>query len=248
MADIDFQTVRGRFQIEMPVIAGLESSFARMTASYGSLAESLREISDITRLPAFVLPGAAREIFSTSFALESLRPWEERDKDEAETDIQLVTEAELETSGCIAFLQHVDPELARPYVGARDALYSSNPDRARHILTSLRELWSHLLRRIAPDTLVIPWIRSEGRQKDMLHNGKPTRRAKILYVCRELNNGPLVDFLVYDTQALVKLIELFNRVHELKTEITDEQLRAILLKSDSWLMYVLQISPGIICK
>ena len=45
-------------------------------------------------------------------------------------------------------------------------------------------------------------------------------------------------------QALVKLIELFNRVHELETELTDEQLRAILLKTDSWLMYILQISSG----
>jgi len=41
-----------------------------------------------------------------------------------------------------------------------------------------------------------------------------------------------------------KLIELFNRVHELETELTDEQLRAILLKTDSWLMYILQISSG----
>jgi len=39
-------------------------------------------------------------------------------------------------------------------------------------------------------------------------------------------------------------IELFNRVHELETELTDEQLRAILLKTDSWLMYILQISSG----
>lgn len=38
----------------------------------------------------------------------------------------------------------------------------------------------------------------------------------MLYVCRELNNDPL----------------------------TDEQLRAILLKADSWLMYILQIWAG----
>jgi hypothetical protein len=87
-----------------------------------SLAESLREISDITRLPVFVLPGATREIYTTSFAIETLRPWDERDDDEAETEIQLVAEAELETSGCIALLQQVDPGLARPHIGARNAL------------------------------------------------------------------------------------------------------------------------------
>ena len=244
MAGIDFEAIRGRFQIEMPVISGLESSIAHVAASYGNLAESLREISDITRLPAFVLPGATREIYTTSFALETLRPWDERDEDEAETEIQFVAEAELETSGCIALLQQVDPGLARPYIGARDALYGNNADRARHILSSLRELWNHLLRRLAPDDLVAAWIPGVSNQKDLLHEGKPTRRARVLYVCRELNNDPLTDFLMHDTRALVKMIELFNRVHELETALTDEQLRAILLRTDSWLMYILQISSG----
>ena len=141
MADIDFEAIRSRFQIEMPVISGLENSIANVAASYGSLAESMWEISDITRLPAFVVPGATREIYTTSFALETLRPWDERNGEEAETEIQLVAEVELDTSGCIALLQQVDPGLARPYIGARDALYGNNADRARHILSSLRELW-----------------------------------------------------------------------------------------------------------
>ena len=244
VAGIDFEAIRSRFQIEMPVISGLESSIANVAASYGNLAESLRDISDITRLPAFVLPGATREIYTTSFALETILPWDERDEEEAETEIQLVAEAELETSGCIALLQQVDPGLARPYIGARDALHGKNADRARHILSSLRELWNHLLRRLAPDDLVAAWIPGESNQKDLLHEGKPTRRARVLYVCRELNNDLLTDFLMHDTRALVKLIELFNRVHELETALTDEQLRAILLKTDSWLVYILQISSG----
>ncbi|MDT8403470.1 hypothetical protein [Sulfuriflexus sp.] len=244
MAGIDFEAIRSRFQIEMPVISGLENSIAHVAASYGSLAESLHDISDITRLPSFVLPGATREIYTTSFALETLRPLDERDEEDAETEIQLVTEVELETSGCIALLQQVDPGLARPYIGARDALHGNNADRARHILSSLRELWNHLLRRLAPDEFVAAWIPGITNHKDLLHEGKPTRRARVLYVCRELNNDPLTDFLMHDTRALVKLIELFNRVHELETELTDEQLRAILLKTDSWLMYILQIWVG----
>jgi hypothetical protein len=241
MAGIDFEAMRSRFHIDMPVISGLESTIARVAVSFGSLAESVREISDITRLPAFVLPGATREIYTTSFALETLRP---RDEDDTEAEIQFVAEAELETSGCITLLQQVDQGLARPYIGARDALHGNNADRARHILSSLRELWNHLLRRLAPDDLVAAWIPENSNQKDLLHEGKPTRRARVLYVCRELNNDPLTEFLMHDTRALVKLIELFNRVHELETELSDEQLRAILLKTDSWLMYILQISMG----
>lgn len=98
-------------------------------------------------------------------------------------------------------------------------------------------MWNHLLRRLAPDDLVAAWIPGVPKQKDLLHEGKPTRRARVLYVCWELNNDPLTDFLVHDTRARVKLIELFNRVHELETELTDEQLRAILLRTDSRLIY-----------
>ena len=244
MASIDFDAIRNRFQIEVPVVSGLERSIAHVAASYGSLAESLRETPDITRLPHFVLPGSTREIYTTSLALETIRPWDERDEEDTETEIQLIIDAELETAGCIALLQQVDPGLARPYVGARDALNGNNADRARHILSSLRELWNHLLRRLAPDELVSAWITGNINQHDLLHEGRPTRRARVLYVCRELNNDPLKEFLTHDTRALVKLIELFNRVHELETELTGEQLRAILLKTDSWLMYILQIWTG----
>lgn len=50
--------------------------------------------------------------------------------------------------------------------------------------------------------------------------------------------------MIPDTRVLVKLIDLFNRVRELETKLTDEQLRAILLKTDSWLIFILQISAG----
>ena len=245
MAGIDFEALGSHFQIKLPAISGLESSIAHVATSYGSLAGSLREISDITRLPAFVLPGATREIYTTSFALESLRTREERDEDKAETEIQLVAEAEVETSDCIALLKQVDPRLAQPYNGARDALYGNSADRARHILSSLRELWTHLLRRLAPNNLVTAWISSLANKKDLQHDGKPTRRARVLYICRELNNDPLGDFVMHDTRALVKLIDLFNRAHELESRLTDEQLRAIILKSDSCLMYILQISTEV---
>ena len=126
-------------------------------------------------------------------------------------------------------------------MGARNALSSENVDRARHILSSLRELWNHLLRRLAPDNLVHEWI-SEVEDKDgLLFEGRPTRRSRVLYVCRNLDHAPLSEFLVHDTRALVKLIGFFNRVHELETDLTDEQLRAILAKNDSWLMFILQI-------
>ena len=210
-----------------------------------TLTKSLNGISEITGLPDFILPGATRELFTTGFVFETLRPRDELDVQDAEEEIQLVSEAELETSDCISLLQKVAPELARPYIGARDSLSGNNADRARHILSSLRELWGHLLRHLAPDELVLAWITEENtNEQSLLHEGCPTRRARILYICRNLNKEPFTKFLIDDTRMLVKLLELFNRVHKLDSGLTDRQLKAILLKSDSWLMYILQIHLG----
>ena len=60
-----------------------------------------------------------------------------------------------------AKIEAVDPALIRPYLGAREALRARRADMVRHVLVSLRELWNHLLHRLAPDEKVLPWIQQE---------------------------------------------------------------------------------------
>ena len=219
----------------------LQDSINDMNAIYGKLAESIHRYPEITHLPRFVLPGATREVFVTGYATNVLGVSDEADAEQDDSlEIQsVVDEVEEETSICASLLKGVDPALARPYEGARDVLYGTNPDRARHFLSSQRELWNHLLRIIAPDEQVQEWIPKDG--KDLLHEGKPTRKARILYLCRDLNHDSLTEFVVRDTHALVTLVNLFNRVHQLEPKLSDQQLRALQLRSDSWLTYILQI-------
>lgn len=245
MSQIDFGAISSRFHIEMSVISTLERSIAHAVESYGRLTDSLRDISDITRLPAFVLPGATREIYNTEVTLKTLSPSDKSDEDDTEKEIRLSAEVEFQTPSCVDLLQQVDPKLVRLYIGAKQALSSNNADRERHILSSLRELCNHALRRLAPDDFVSAWITRNKMKKELLHEGQPTRRSRILYICREINHEPLGEFLTSDTKAFVKLIELFNRVHKLESGLTDEQLRAIFHKTESFLKYILQICPNI---
>lgn len=241
-AGIDFDAMRQAMALPEPAFLKFQDVIGNVTSTYEILAASIRILPDVTHLPTFALPGATREVFITGYALDAIRvPEEPEDEDDASV-VQLIAEVEQETSGCIGLLQAVDPALARPYIGAHDALRGRNADRARHILSSLREFWNHLLRRLAPDEHVLTWVSTDD--KDLLHEGRPTRRARVLYVCRGLNHEPLTDFVVQDTRALVKLVDFFNRVHELDPELTDEQLRALLLRTDSWLTYILQIWKG----
>lgn len=241
-AGIDFDAMRQAMALPEPAFLRFQDVIGNVTSTYEKLAASIRVIPDVTYLPAFALPGATREVFITGYALDTICIPEETE-DEGDTSVvQLIAEVEQETSGCIGLLQAVDPALAKPYIGAHDALRGRNVDRTRHILSSLREFWNHLLRRLAPDEHVLSWVSTDD--KDLLYEGRPTRRARVLFVCRSLNHGPLTDFVVQDTRALVKLVEFFNRVHELDPELTDEQLRALLLRTDSWLTYILQIWEG----
>ena len=220
-------------------ILRLQASVNDMTAIYGKMAESIRTYSDITHLPRFVLPGATREVFVTGYAVNVLGVSDEADAEQDSSEIQSVAELEEETSICISLLKAVSPDLARPYAGARDALRGTNPDRVRHFMSSQRELWNHLLRQISPDRQVMEWISGENEQ--LLHEGKPTRKARILYLCRDLNHGPLTNFIASDAQAFIKFVEFFSRVHQLNTELSDQQLRALQLRTDSWLTYILQV-------
>lgn len=238
-AGIDFEALKCSVSLPEPAFLKTEEAIVGLTSAYDYLADSIRSFPALTSLPDYTLPGATRELFTTSYALNEIYVADESERERDASEIQLLEEADQETSISIELLMRVDPALARPYKGAHDALRSNSVDRTRHILSSLRELWNHLLRHIAPDDAVLGWVPTD--EEVLLHKGKPTRRARVLYVCRGLNNSPLSDFVDHDTSALVKLLEIFNRVHELESELTDEQLRALMLRTDSWLTYILQI-------
>lgn len=238
-AGLDFEAIGSTVALPGTNDPALRDALIEMAATYNRVAESIRTVPDITQLPAYVLPGATRELFVAGHVVDAFVDRDKALEDEEASQTQVVAEMEAEASVSISLLQTLDPALATPYVGAREALRGANPDRVRHVLSSLRELWSHVLRRIAPDEQVLEWVPND--RQELLHKGRPTRRARVLYVCRNLDHEPLGEFIDADTRALVKLVELFNRAHELESDLTDEQLRALLLRTESWLAYILQI-------
>ena len=238
-AHIDVRAISQSTALPENAMSRLSALSDDMTATYRKLTESFPTFTDIIHLPKFVLPSATREVFVANHAVDRL---DERDEAESEQDLAglaLVKESIEETSNCPALLTAVDPQLARMYEGARDALSGDNPDRSRHILGSLRELLNHLLRRIAPDESVLEWI--PGGNGNWLHQGKPTRKARLRYLCRGIDAPPMCDFVVADTKAMVEFIEIFNRVHQLKIELSSQQLHALLHRTASFVTFVVTI-------
>ena len=139
----------------------------------------------------------------------------------------------------LAQLEKMDAGLKSMFQGAIYALNSSNPDRVRHFSTSLRELFTHVLHKLSPDNEIRRWSKS----KEDFDNGKPTRRARLLYICREINQDSFEMFLNADVKALLEFLNLFQGgTHSIQPGYTDKQMRAMLMRMESTLRFLIEVS------
>ena len=160
----DYDFLGAHLRVQLSTMSEIQRSISELWATYDGLAASMPSIEDIVQLPSFILPGATRELSTTSQALDVLSPVEDQSQtvgSEVEPNPLI---AEEDDSNLIALLERVDPQLATMYRGAVAALGSDNPDRSRHVLTSLRELWNHLFRKLAPKKEVKQWIENHSVQ------------------------------------------------------------------------------------
>ena len=238
---IDFDVIGEQLSIQQAIMSEIQRTMSEFMTYYCLFGESFQGIDDLIELPSFVLPGATREIATTGQALDVLYTVEDETQEEAvELEPYPMVEEEIGDSDLIALLERVGPQFVSMYRGAVAALDGDNPDRSRHVLTSFRELWNHLLRKLAPKEEVAEWIEG-NRVQGYLHDGQPTRHAKLRYVLRNLGDESLRDFVEADARAMVKLYTLYGRLHGLDTGVSDEQLRAITIRTASYLSYILRV-------
>jgi hypothetical protein len=123
--------------------------------------------------------------------------------------------------------------------GAHRARNSSNPERSRHVSVSLRELFTAVLHVLAPDQQVIAWVEDPALLKD----GRPTRRARVMFVCRGINSGACSMFVDADVRLTSSLFDSLQAgTHSRDQHLTDSQLDALLLRVETQLLFLLGIS------
>ena len=233
----DFAGLHTALRVKDNYVSQIQKQYEAMEGSFALLNSTFLEPIKLAQLPTIVMPGASREVLVAEYSLAELSSHDNQ-IEKIEYD-EVITDIREETSEAIILLKQVNPELANAYQGAKDAFENKNADWERHVLTSLREMWSHLLRHLAPEDKLTAWI---GGNDDYLHKGKPNRKAKYEYICRDINHKPLAKFLSCDTKTFLEMFNLFNRIHEIGGSLTEPQFKAILLRTDSWLMFILNIS------
>jgi len=230
-------------RIETSIQGVLQNTFIDFGKSYSKLFASLSDNpASLISLPPIVSRYSAVEFFngvriaqavtiqSDEFELDFEL---EEETHQVEKDVQQETESAIEE-----LLGKLNVELMRLLHGARQSLESTNPDKVRHFATSLRELFTHVLHTLSPDDQVKNWSNSPTHYD----RGKPTRRARLLYICRSLNHGPFSDFLEKDIDAVLEFLKLFQRgTHEITPTYTDIQLKMMLVRMESALRILLEI-------
>lgn len=235
MASLDFGAIGRHHGIETTFFADVENSLATLDSAYGNFVASFDSMAALRRYPDFVLPGATSEMFTTGAVLHSLMPEEKAEiewPEGANPDLTML-------------LEHGFADLIPIYRGILESINSHNPERKRHILTSIRTLCDAVLHRLAPNNYVIPWITESQRQKELMDKGKPIRAARIKYICRDLEDTPLAKFMEADSDAFPKIYEVLNRLHELKIGLNERQLKIVVKRIEAYLVYLLQFSSTV---
>ncbi len=131
-------------------------------------------------------------------------------------------------------LCQVNSELFEMWEGASRSLQSDNPDKQRHFLISIRTIVETLLDNLAPSYKIAQW----SSDPIHYHKKKPTRMARISYICRNIGNGKLVDFMTIDLQAAIEMVDFLNKVHKRSVKITTFSLE-VLQKRYASLVWIL---------
>ena len=241
LSRLPWDEIGNALDVQAPIRRVLQDTFVDFTQTYSRLFGSFQEDPTIVALlPPIASKLSAVEYFVGVEVVDAItiKPTEDidflKEKQEATEEVRGETGDRLET-----LLGKLNRDLITPLYGARQSLDSSNPDRVRHFAVSLRELFTHVLHTLAPDGKVKAWSDAPDYYDDKY---KPTRRARLLYICQTLNQEPFSRFLEKDIDALLEFLQLFQRgTHEVAPKYNETQLRVMLARMESALRLLLEI-------
>lgn len=197
------------------------SKFLGLSTAYSNLSVSRGEI--IVQKPEsakVVCELSALEVLNSVEVLESVS--------NAEIDVVSQKELELEQTKELLKIKILGQQeefeyllitagwqdLVHMWQGANAVLNSANnPDFVRHFATSLRELLTQVIRRLAPDKEIKKWTQDANH----FHNGAPKRRTRLLYICQSINHEIFYEFVNEDVDSTLELIDSFNRATHAST-------------------------------
>jgi len=231
------QNLGSKINIEPNVKHQLKLTFNDFNNTYSKFNKSLQlNPLEYTKLNPTLTQIAPIEYFSTANLFEAISVEEEVTIEEEVLKNEIQYESEISLS---EFLPKIDPDLYNMWKGAVESIHTNNSDKVRHFITSIRELFTHVLHNLAPNSEIAKWSKNPSDYD----KGNPTRKARLKYICRNIDHGSFTIFLEKDIETTLAFIQVFQSgTHKIKSDFTDLQLFAIKSKAESTLKNLFEIN------
>ncbi len=239
LANIDWKMLGINLGFTKDVRELLCSNVTEFSGTYSALVKSFHQPNfNILSFPPVVTSIPPIEFYNDTSLFESLSVEDTESFEEKDTlNSEIVEDTEKSVEW---LLSKLDPKLLTIWVGAKQALRSNNADRIRHFAASLRELHTHIMHKLAPDDDIRNWSDLPEHYDE---KGNPKRRARLLYICREINHEPFTLFVKKDIDAILSLIELLQiGTHDIEARFSDTQLSLIKIRAEGSLRFLLEIA------
>ena len=146
------------------------------------------------------------------------------------------TSSWLEDDVFLQVLRGLDSALPKLWLGALLASTSFNPDRVRHVATSLRELVMHVVRILAPDHIVV----SRQIHRGEIENGRPTRAARLRFIFEAQGRLTTSTSPTEVSDFLRHLDVLSGHTHRLGDRLSDAEVGDLV---SCTMEYLIQLLP-----
>jgi hypothetical protein len=233
LAQIDFDKI-GSLLGPLPEIKDmLADSLYSFSESYSSLFKSFSK--PIFSYPPVFITMPPKEYYFGTRILEVITLPQEHIEEEEILYQKLSKEAVDEIE---FYLSLIDPSLIKLWRGAKEASTSTNPDAGRHFAVSLRELLMHVIHILAPDDPIKQWSISPQFYDE---KGLPTRKARLLYICKEIKHEPFDNFLLKDIDAALACMDVFQKgTHSIDPSFAGTQIDLLISRVATVIIFLIR--------
>ncbi len=235
---VDLNTFGLKLGLDQIARQGLADSHASFAAQYAGFYEGLTQSETdfvdtaqaLIELPAVEYMNQTALIASTS----SDRTQGEENNAIAQIRSDYASEASDQLE---QLLNKLNPDFMDLLSGARAAIKSQHPDYVRHSATSYRELFTHVTHLLAPDDRLEDWTKDPAD----FHNKRPTRRARLRYITRNLQLT-FGGFLNADVASALSFLDIFQKgTHALKPDFSPAEVLDFTTRMEGLLRFLLVV-------
>lgn len=236
VARINFQAIDEAAKIGDHSREALYQPLREMADSYHSLWSAFRIDSQmIFSVPSMVITIPSIEMYLATHQAEVSTTKAEIMPDEE----KFLAQIEPNKQHMYKIIASIDERLIPLYEGAINAIESDNVDHVRHATTSLRELFTQILLKLAPDEAFFDWDKDNSYQ----NNGRPTRKGRLLYISRNINYDSFTTFVDRDVSVALSFLDLLQKgTHAIEKPYDERQMKALLIRFEHLIDFIIRIS------